>query len=101
MATTPDDGTPEPFEDAPTNLDPAGTIPEQSEPVPASERKTGTYAGSAEFVAGREAGYEAGFKAGVERAITALRTELKRAQCTDEEIARVVQRIRVGTSRKR
>jgi hypothetical protein len=99
---TPDDRTPpEPFEDGPTNLDPKGVVPESSGPLPVSERKTGTYAGSPEFVAGREAGYEAGFKAGVDRAITALRAELKRAQCTDDEIARVVERIRSYTSAKR
>ncbi|HMF40127.1 MAG TPA: hypothetical protein VKQ32_05515 [Polyangia bacterium] len=94
MARRPEDRTPESFEDGPTNLDPTGTIPERREVVPASERNTGTYAGSPEFVAGREAGYEAGFKAGVDRAIAALRTELTRAGATPDEIDRVVARIK-------
>ena len=102
MATRSGDRTPpEPFEDGPTNLDPSGTdphrrdtVPDRRETVPMSERNTGTYSGSPEFVAGREAGYEAGFKMGVERAITALRAELTRAGATPDEIARVVARIK-------
>ena len=95
MATRSGDRTPpEPFEDGPTNLDPTGTVPDRRDTVPMSERNTGTYAGSPEFVAGREAGYEAGFKMGVERAIAALRTELTRAGATPDEIARVVARIK-------
>ena len=94
---TPDDGTPEPFEEGPTRQDSGSTIPEQPErsvPVPAAERNTGTYSGSPEFVAGREAGFEAGFKSGVERAVAALRAELTRAGATKDEIARVVARIK-------
>ena len=99
MATRSGDRTPpEPFEDGPTNLDPTDsrrdTVPDRRETVPMSERNTGTYSGSPEFVAGREAGYEAGFKMGVERAIAALRTELTRAGATPEEIGRVVARIK-------
>ena len=94
---TPGD-TPEPFEDDPTSQD-RSVLPESSGPVPANERNTGTYAGSPEFVAGREAGYETGFKAGVDNAIAALHVELTRAGATKEEIARVVARIRsVATS---
>jgi hypothetical protein len=95
---TPDDGTPEPFEDDPTRQDSGRIVPEKSVPVPASERNTGTYSGSPEFVAGREAGFEAGFKSGVDRAIAALRAELTRAGATKEEIARVVARIRSVSS---
>jgi len=93
---TPDDGTPEPFEEGPTRQDSGSTIPEvdKSVPVPATERNTGTYSGSPEFVAGREAGFEAGFKSGVERAVAALRAELTRAGATKDEIARVVARIK-------
>jgi hypothetical protein len=98
---TPDDGTPEPFEEGPTRQDSGSTIPEQrdrSVPVPASERNTGTYSGSPEFVAGREAGFEAGFKAGVDRAVAALRAELTRAGATRDEIARVIARIKSVSS---
>ena len=93
---TPDDGTPEPFEEGPTRQDSGSTVPEaeRSVPVPAAERNTGTYSGSPEFVAGREAGFEAGFKSGVERAVAALRAELTRAGATKDEIARVVARIK-------
>ena len=97
---TPDDGTPEPFEEGPTRQDSGRTIPERdrSVPVPASERNTGTYSGSPEFVAGREAGFEAGFKTGVDRAVAALRAELTRAGATKDEIARVIARIRSVSS---
>jgi hypothetical protein len=95
---TPDDGTPEPFEEGPTRQDSGSTIPEKSVPVATSERNTGTYSGSPEFVAGREAGFENGFKAGVDRAIAALRAELTRAGATKDEIARVVARIRSVSS---
>jgi hypothetical protein len=91
----PDDGTPDPFDDEPTSQHDRGTAPEHRPgPVPVSERNTGTYAGSAEFVAGRESGFEAGFKLGVDKAIAALRVELTRAGATGDEIARVIARIR-------
>jgi hypothetical protein len=90
----PDDDAPEAFDDDPTNLDRSGTLRERSGPVSMNERKTGTYSGSPEFVAGREAGYEAGFKAGVDKALTALRVELMRAGATNDEIDRVAARIR-------
>ena len=67
---------------------------ERSGPVAVNERNTGTYSGSPEFVAGREAGYETGFKEGVEKALTALRVELMRAGATNDEIDRVAARIR-------
>ena len=84
---------PEPIEESPVE-NRRDTVPDRRDAVPMSERNTGTYAGSPEFVAGREAGYEAGFKMGVERAIAALRTELTRAGATPDEIARVVARIK-------
>ena len=90
----PDDEAPDSFDDDQTNLDRGGALQDQSMPVPVNERNTGTYAGSPEFVAGREAGHEAGFKAGVEKALTALRVELTRAGATSDEIARVAARIR-------
>jgi hypothetical protein len=90
----PDDDAPDSFDDDPTNLDRGGTLQEQSRPVPVNERNTGTYSGSPEFVAGREAGYETGFKGGVDKAIAALRVELTRAGATNDEIDRVAARIR-------
>ena len=90
----PDDDAPDAFDDDPTNLDRSGTLHERSGPVPINERNTGTYSGSPEFVAGREAGYETGFKTGVEKALTALRVELMRAGATNDEIDRVAARIR-------
>src|SRR5262245_33382489 len=87
------DDTPEPFADDPTSQD-RGVLSERSGPVPSNERTTGTYSGSAEFVAGREAGHEAGFKAGVEKTLAALRVELTRAGATRDEIDRVAARIR-------
>ena len=89
-----DDDAPDSFDDDPTNLDRSGTMRERSGPIPVNERNTGTYSGSPEFVAGREAGYETGFKAGVEKALTALRVELMRAGATNDEIDRVAARIR-------
>jgi len=87
------DDTPEPFADDPTTQD-RSALAERSGPVPINERNTGTYSGSPEFVAGREAGHEAGFKAGVEKALSALRVELTRAGATRDEIDRVAARIR-------
>jgi hypothetical protein len=89
-----DDDAPDTFDDDPTNLDRGGTVRDRSGPVPVNERNTGTYSGSPEFVAGREAGYETGFKSGVEKALTALRVELMRAGATTDEIDRVAARIR-------
>ena len=89
-----DDDAPDSFDDDPTNLDRSGTMRDRSGPIPVNERNTGTYSGSPEFVAGREAGYETGFKAGVEKALTALRVELTRAGATNDEIDRVAARIR-------
>lgn len=90
----PDDDAPDTFDDDPTNLDRSGTLRDTSRPEPVNERNTGTYAGSPEFVAGREAGYETGFKAGVDKALAALRVELLRAGATNDEIDRVAARIR-------
>jgi hypothetical protein len=83
----------DPSEDDPTTRHRDGA-PERRETVPMSERNTGTYAGSPEFVAGHESGFEAGLKAGVDKATAALRAELTKAGATPEEIARVIARIR-------
>jgi hypothetical protein len=90
---TPEDAAPEAFEDEPTRREGAD-VPEPRAAEAASARKTGSYDGSPEFVAGRESGYESGFKAGVEKAIRALSVELTRAGATSDEIDRVVARIR-------
>ena len=99
--TTPEDRTPDEFEEDPTRRESGAIVPEDRGPQPASERNTGTYSGSPEFVAGQESGYKVGFKAGVDRALAALRVDLLRAQCTEEEIARVVARIRAVTDADR
>ena len=68
----------------PTHLD-------KMQPLGASERQTQTYK-TAEFLAGREAG----LKEGVAAAVAALRTELIRAGCTEDEIKHIVARVRAG-----
>jgi hypothetical protein len=78
----PDDDSPDVFEDEPTHLD-------EMKPVAASERQTRTYK-SEEFLAGREAG----LNEGVEAAVAALRAELIRAGCTEDEIKHIVARVR-------
>jgi hypothetical protein len=86
----------DPSDDDPTtrHRDGGRDVPQRRDTVPPSERNTGTYAGSPEFVAGHESGFEAGFKAGADKAIAALRAELTKAGATNEEIARVIARIR-------
>ncbi|HEY4394286.1 MAG TPA: hypothetical protein VGP64_09505 [Polyangia bacterium] len=79
-----DDDSPEGFEDEPTHLD-------EMQPVGASERQTRTYK-TAEFLAGRDAG----LKEGIDAAVTALRVELVRAGCTEDEIKHIVARVRAG-----
>lgn len=81
----PDDDSPELFEDDPTHLD-------EMKPLGGSERQTRTYK-SAEFLAGRDAG----LKEGVEATVTALREELVRAGCTEDEIKHIIARVRAGT----
>jgi hypothetical protein len=80
----PDDDSPEVFEDEPTHL-------YDMQPLAATERQTRSYK-SAEFLAGREAG----FKEGVDAAVAALRVELIRAGCTEDEIKHIVARVRAG-----
>ncbi len=80
----PDDDSPEAFEDEPTHLD-------EMKPLGASERQTRTYK-TAEFLAGRDAG----LKEGVDAAVAALRVELVRAGCTEDEIKHIVARVRAG-----
>jgi hypothetical protein len=79
-----DDDSPELFEDEPTHLD-------EMKPIGASERQTRNYK-SAEFLAGREAG----FKEGVDATVAALRLELIRAGCTEDEVKHIVARVRAG-----
>jgi hypothetical protein len=79
-----DDDSPEPFEDEPTHLD-------EMKPVGASERQTRTYK-SAEFLSGRDAG----FKEGADATVAALRLELIRAGCTEDEVKHIVARVRAG-----
>ena len=76
--------SPEFFEDEPTHLD-------EMQPVGASERQTRAFK-SAEFLAGREAG----LKEGIDAAVAALRLELVRAGCTEDEIKHIVARVRAG-----
>ena len=85
----PDDDAPDAFEDEPTHLDKSG-------PLPVSERDTKTFK-SAEFLAGREAG----LKEGVEAVIAALRVELVRAGCTEDEIVHIVARVSTRTQKRR
>ena len=85
----PDDDAPDAFEDDPTHLDKSG-------PLPPSERDTKTFK-SAEFLAGREVG----LKDGIEAVIAALRVELVRAGCTEEEITHIVARINTRTQKRR
>jgi len=82
----PDDDSPEAFEDEPTHLD-------EMQPLGASERQTRTYKTS-EFLAGRDAG----LKEGVDAAVAALRVELVRAGCTEDEIKHIVARVRAGAA---
>ena len=79
-----DDNSPELFEDEPTHLD-------EVQPVGASERQTRAYK-TPEFLAGREAG----LREGMEAAVAALRVELVRAGCTEDEIKHIVARVRAG-----
>ena len=84
----PDDDPPDTFEDVPTQLDKSG-------PVPSPERDTKTFK-SAEFLAGRETG----LRDGIEAVIAALRVELVRAGCTEEEIVHIVARIHARTQKR-
>jgi hypothetical protein len=84
----PDDDSPELFEDEPTHID-------EVKPLGPSERQTRTYK-TEEFLAGRDAG----LKEGMDAAVTALRLELVRAGCTEEEIKHIVARVRAGAGAK-
>lgn len=77
-----DEDSPEEFEDEPTHLD---------EMQPLGGRQTRAYK-TAEFLAGRDAG----LKEGIDAAVTALRVELVRAGCTEDEIKHIVARVRAG-----
>jgi hypothetical protein len=82
-----DDDSPDGFEDEPTHLD---------EMQPLGERQTRTYK-TAEFLAGRDAGV----KEGIDAAVTALRAELVRAGCTEDEIKHIVARVRAGAAEQK
>ena len=83
----PDDDSPEVFEDEPTHLD-------EMQPLATSERQTRTYK-SAEFLAGREDWFGS-TEIWVEATVAALRLELIRAGCTEDEIKHIVARVRTG-----
>lgn len=82
---SPDDDAPESFDDEPTHLDEKAPL--------ATTDQTRAFK-SAEFLSGRQVG----FIEGVDAAISSLRLELVRAQCTEEEIRHIVARVRAGSS---
>jgi hypothetical protein len=84
--SAPDDDDPDRFDSEPTPLD-------VMDPVDSSGQQTQAYK-SAEFLAGQQTG----FKDGVEAAVGALRAELIRARCTEDEIKHIVARVRAGTA---
>ncbi len=84
--STPDDDTPDRFDSEPTPLD-------VIDPIESSGQQTQAYK-SAEFLAGQQTG----FKDGVEAAVAALRAELIRARCTEDEIKHIIARVRAGTA---
>jgi hypothetical protein len=83
---TPEDDAPQGFDSEPTHLD-------EMNPLDASGKQTQAYK-SAEFLAGQQAG----FRDGVEAAIGALRAELVRARCTEDEIKHITARVRAGAA---
>jgi hypothetical protein len=85
----PDDDPPELFDDEPTHLD-------EIKPLGISERQTRTYK-SAEYLAGRDAG----LKEGIDATVAALREELVRAGCTEDEIKHIIARVRAGAGAQR
>jgi len=84
--STPDDDTDRILVD-PT--DPADPM----DPLEPSVQQTQAYK-SAEFLAGQQTG----FKDGVEAAVAALRAELVRARCTEDEIKHIIARVRAGSA---
>jgi hypothetical protein len=74
------------FDDGPTHIDEAA-------PLEDPEQDTTSYK-SLEFLAGREAGYREGFNA----AIGALKVELVRAGCTEDEIKSILSRVGAGSA---
>jgi hypothetical protein len=61
------------------------------EPLGASTRQTLNYK-SVDFLAGRDTG----LKEGITAAVAALRMELARTGCTDDEITRIVARVQAA-----
>jgi hypothetical protein len=89
MATDDDDDSGAFFvDDGPTHIDEAA-------PLPDLERDTTAYK-SLEFLAGQESGYREGF----DTAIAALRIELVRAGCTEEEIKSILSRVGAATEKR-
>jgi hypothetical protein len=81
----PDDDAPEGFDSEPTHMD-------EMDVMDSSGKQTQSYK-SAEFLAGQQAG----FKDGVDAAVAALRAELIRARCTEDEIKHIIARVRAGS----
>ena len=86
MRTPDDDDAPEGFDSEPTHMD-------EMDPLESSQKQTRAYK-SEEFLAGQQAG----FRDGVEAAVSALRAELIRARCTEDEIKHIIARVRAGTA---
>ena len=85
----------QPDDDAPDAAEPIDTdrTPLDEMPVETSSQQTQAYK-SAEFLAGQQTG----FKDGVEAAVAALRAELIRARCTEDEIKHIIARVRAGSA---
>jgi hypothetical protein len=85
-----DDDVPEIF------IDDEPTLSNDTRSTGDSGRHTRAYK-SAEFLAGRDAG----FSEGVEAAVTALKTELLRAGCSDDEVKHITARVRGSAAERR
>jgi hypothetical protein len=84
-----DDDSPELVEDEPTEAN-------DNRPREDSGRHTRAYK-SAEFLAGRDAG----FKDGLEVTLEALKVELVRAGCSEDEVKHIVARVRGSAAARR
>ncbi|HLK91807.1 MAG TPA: hypothetical protein VKZ18_18090 [Polyangia bacterium] len=84
-----DEDSPELVEDDPTHAN-------DLRPRADTGRRTRSYK-SAEFLAGRDAG----FKDGVEGALAALKIELVRAGCSEDEVKHIVARVRASAAERR
>lgn len=84
-----DDDAPEIVEDEPTRSD-------NLRPLDDSGPRTRAYK-SAEFLAGRDAGIHEG----IEVAVAALKVELVRAGCSEDEVKHIVARVRGSAAERR